>query len=225
MAEVFRAKSFGVEGFEKIIAIKRILPSMAEDAEFVQMFIDEAKIAGQLSHANICQIFELGKLDGTHFIAMEYIWGKDLLQISNRLRKLGQKALTSMACFVAAKVCEALDYAHRRKDPQGKPLQIIHRDVSPQNVLVSYEGRGQDHRLWHRQGGLRRSARRRHARPACSEGQVRLHVARAGARAAARSALGCLRHRDLAPRGANRREAVRQRQRLHDPRAGAQRRG
>src|SRR5512135_142189 len=91
MAEVFKAKSFGIAGFEKIIAIKRILPSMAEDADFIRMFIDEAKIAGQLSHANICQIFELGKISDSHFIAMEYIWGKDLLQIQNRLRKLKQR--------------------------------------------------------------------------------------------------------------------------------------
>src|SRR6185436_4586704 len=73
MAEVFKAKSYGVEGFEKIIAIKRILPTMGEDRDFIKMFIDEAKIAGQLAHANICQIFELGRIDGAHFIAMEYI--------------------------------------------------------------------------------------------------------------------------------------------------------
>ena len=88
MAEVFKAKAFGVEGFEKILAIKRILPSMAEDADFIEMFIDEAKIAGQLNHANICQIFELGRVDDSHFIAMEYVWGKDLLQIQNRFRKM-----------------------------------------------------------------------------------------------------------------------------------------
>src|SRR5688572_19714166 len=140
MAEVFKAKSFGVEGFEKIIAIKRILPSMAEDADFIQMFIDEAKIAGQLSHANICQTFELGKTSESHFIAMEFIWGKDLLQIQNRFRKLRQQLPVAMSCFIAAKVCEGLDYAHRKKDPLGRPLNIIHRDVSPQNVLVSYEG-------------------------------------------------------------------------------------
>jgi serine/threonine protein kinase len=140
MAEVFKAKSFGVEGFEKIIAIKRILPSMAEDGDFIEMFIDEAKIAGQLSHANICQIFELGKIGDSHFIAMEWIWGKDLLQISNRFRKLKQTMPIPLACYVAAKVCEGLDYAHRKRDAQGRPLQIIHRDVSPQNVLVSYEG-------------------------------------------------------------------------------------
>ncbi|MEZ4360700.1 MAG: protein kinase [Kofleriaceae bacterium] len=140
MAEVFKAKSYGVEGFEKIIAIKRILPSMGEDREFIKMFIDEAKIAGQLQHANICQIFELGRIEGAHFIAMEYIWGKDLLQIQNRLRKVHRSMPVDMACFMLAKVCEGLDYAHRKRDPMGRPLEIVHRDCSPQNVLVSYEG-------------------------------------------------------------------------------------
>jgi serine/threonine protein kinase len=140
MAEVFKAKSYGVEGFEKIIAIKRILPTMGEDRDFIKMFIDEAKIAGQLAHANICQIFELGRIDGSHFIAMEYIWGKDLLQIQNRLRKMKQPMPIPMACFSIAKVLEGLDYAHRKRDPLGRPLEIVHRDCSPQNVLVSYEG-------------------------------------------------------------------------------------
>ena len=140
MAEVFKAKSYGVEGFEKIIAIKRILPTMGEDRDFIKMFIDEAKIAGQLAHANICQIFELGRIDGSHFIAMEYIWGKDLLQIQNRLRKIKQPMPVQMACFSIAKVLEGLDYAHRKRDPLGRPLEIVHRDCSPQNVLVSYEG-------------------------------------------------------------------------------------
>ena len=140
MAEVFKAKSYGVEGFEKIIAIKRILPTMGEDRDFIKMFIDEAKIAGQLAHANICQIFELGRIDGSHFIAMEYIWGKDLLQIQNRLRKTKQQMPVAMACFALAKVLEGLDYAHRKRDPLGRPLEIVHRDCSPQNVLVSYEG-------------------------------------------------------------------------------------
>jgi serine/threonine protein kinase len=140
MAEVFKAKSYGVEGFEKIIAIKRILPTMGEDRDFIKMFIDEAKIAGQLAHANICQIFELGRIDGSHFIAMEYIWGKDLLQIQNRLRKLKMPMPVPMACFVIAKALEGLDYAHRKRDPLGRPLEIVHRDCSPQNVLVSYEG-------------------------------------------------------------------------------------
>ena len=140
MAEVFKAKSYGVEGFEKVIAIKRILPSMGEDRDFIKMFIDEAKIAGQLAHANICQIFELGRIEGAHFIAMEFIWGKDLLQIQNRLRKLKQTMSAAMACFIVGKVCEGLDYAHRKKDALGRPLEIVHRDCSPQNVLISYEG-------------------------------------------------------------------------------------
>ena len=140
MAEVFKAKSYGVEGFEKIIAIKRILPTMGEDRDFIKMFIDEAKIAGQLAHANICQIFELGRIDGSHFIAMEYIWGKDLLQLQNRLRKNKQAMPVPMACFIIAKVLEGLDYAHRKRDPLGRPLEIVHRDCSPQNVLISYEG-------------------------------------------------------------------------------------
>ena len=95
----------GVEGFEKIIAIKRILPTMGEDRDFIKMFIDEAKIAGQPAHANICQIFELGRIEGSHFIAMEYIWGKDLLQIQNRLRKQRQKMSPVMAAFIACKLC------------------------------------------------------------------------------------------------------------------------
>ena len=140
MAEVFKAKSYGVEGFEKVLAIKRILPSMGEDRDFIKMFIDEAKIAGQLAHANIWQIFELGRSDGAHFIAMEYIWGKDLLQLQNRLRKLKQSMAPVMAAFITGKVCEGLDYAHRKRDAMGRALEIVHRDCSPQNVLISYEG-------------------------------------------------------------------------------------
>jgi serine/threonine protein kinase len=140
MAEVFKAKSFGVEGLEKILAIKRILPSMAEDQEFIEMFIDEAKICGQLNHANICQIFELGRVGDDHFIAMEFIWGKDLLQIQNRFRKLRVRIFPEMAAYIVAKLCQGLDYAHRKKDAAGRPLGIIHRDISPQNILVSYEG-------------------------------------------------------------------------------------
>src|SRR5438309_1523275 len=140
MAEVFKAKSFGVEGFEKILAIKRILPSLAEDADFIQMFIDEAKICGQLNHANICQIYELGRVEDAHFIAMEFVWGKDLLQMQNRFRKLRQLMRPEMAAFIGAKMCEGLDYAHKKKDSTNKPLNIIHRDISPQNILCSYEG-------------------------------------------------------------------------------------
>ncbi|MEM9860493.1 MAG: protein kinase [Myxococcota bacterium] len=140
MAEVFLAKSFGIEGFEKIIAVKRILPTMAEDEDFIEMFIDEAKIAGHLNHANIVPIYELGKIGESHYIAMEYIWGKDLLQIMNRFRKLRKRMPAAMVAFIAGRMCEALDYAHNKRDRSGTPLRLIHRDISPQNILVSYEG-------------------------------------------------------------------------------------
>jgi len=140
MAEVFRAKSLGVKGFEKIVAIKRILPQLSEDQEFVQMFVEEAKIAGRLRHANIARILELGKIEGTHFIAMEYIFGKDLVQIKARLLEEGRSAPPKMAAWVMSSVLAGLDYAHRQVGSDGRPLGLIHRDVSPQNVLVSHDG-------------------------------------------------------------------------------------
>jgi serine/threonine protein kinase len=140
MAEVYTAKSFGIEGFEKIIAIKRILPTMAEDRDFIAMFIDEAKIAGHLTHANIVPIYELGKIGEAHYIAMEYVWGKDLLQIMNRFRRMRRHMPPVMAAWISSKMLEGLDYAHRKRDRHGRPMGIIHRDVSPQNCLISYEG-------------------------------------------------------------------------------------
>lgn len=140
MAEVFVAKTFGIQGFERLVAVKRILSSMADDQSFIEMFIDEAKIVGHLSHANIAGIYELGKVGKSHYIAMEYVWGRDLLQVMNRHRLFGQRIPPTRAAFVAAKMCDALDYAHNKRDARGKPLELIHRDVSPQNVLVSFDG-------------------------------------------------------------------------------------
>ena len=140
MAEVFKAKAFGVEGFERLVAVKRILPNIAEDEEFITMFIDEAKIAVQLQHANIAQIFDLGKVDDSYFIALEYVYGRDLRAIFDRLRKVGDKMPPAQACYVVMQVCEGLDYAHNKQDAQGRDLNLVHRDVSPQNVLVCYEG-------------------------------------------------------------------------------------
>ncbi len=139
MAEVFLAKRTGIEGFEKFIAIKKILPHLSEDEDFVQMFISEAKLAAQLNHQNIVQIHDFGKIGDTYYIAMEYLQGKNLKKI---WETLGQEhtiplklALEIMSC-----VCKGLDYAHRKEDNQGNPLHLVHRDVSPQNVIVSYEG-------------------------------------------------------------------------------------
>jgi len=140
MAEVFRAKAYGVEGFERLVAVKRILPNIAEDKEFIRMFIDEAKIAVQLNHANIAQIFDLGVVDSSYYIALEHIHGRDLRAIFDRCRNHGEPMPIAQACFVIMKVCEGLDYAHNKRDQGGGELNLVHRDVSPQNVLTSFEG-------------------------------------------------------------------------------------
>src|SRR3954463_8429355 len=140
MAEVFKAKAFGVEGFERLVAVKRILPNIAEDEEFIAMFIDEAKIAVQLQHANIAQIFDLGKVEGSFFIALEYVLGRDLRATFDRLRQRGEVLPFAQACFIVMQVCEGLDYAHNKRDGQGHELHLVHRDISPQNVLIGFEG-------------------------------------------------------------------------------------
>ncbi len=140
MAEVWRGKMFGAGGFERLVAIKRILPNIAEDDEFISMFIDEAKISVQLNHANVAQIYELGQISNSYFIAMEYIPGKDMRAIFDRCRKKGEPAPVPLVAFVVARMCEGLDYAHRKKDNLGRDLNIVHRDISPQNVLISFEG-------------------------------------------------------------------------------------
>lgn len=140
MAEIFKAKAFGVEGFERLLAVKKILASIAEDESFINMFIDEAKIAGQLNHPNIAQIFDLGKVNDSYFIALEYISGKDMKTIFERSRRIGEKVSIPRVCYVIMKVCEGLGHAHHKKDANGHDLNIVHRDVSPQNVLISYEG-------------------------------------------------------------------------------------
>jgi serine/threonine protein kinase/tetratricopeptide (TPR) repeat protein len=150
MAEVFKAKSYGVEGFEKVVVIKRILPALAESDQFVEMFIHEAKLAVRLSHANVVQVFDLGLAPGTvvggmpsadaYYMAMEYVSGLDLATLLARCRRQQVKIPIEMAVYVAAEVAKGLDHAHRRRDEQNQPLNIVHLDVSPQNVLISLEG-------------------------------------------------------------------------------------
>jgi serine/threonine protein kinase len=140
MAEVWRGKVFGAGGFERLVAIKRILPNIAEDEEFISMFQDEAKISVQLTHANICQIYELNRIGPSLYIAMEYVPGKDLRSIFERARKKGEPPPVPLVCYVIGKLCEGLDYAHRKKDQHGRDLNVVHRDISPQNVLISFEG-------------------------------------------------------------------------------------
>ncbi|HEX7581255.1 MAG TPA: TonB family protein, partial [Thermoanaerobaculia bacterium] len=140
MAEVFKARMSGEEGFEKVVAIKRILPHMADSVDFITMFIDEAKLAAQLTHSNIIHIYDLGKVDAYHYIAMEYVEGKDLRSILKLGPERGWPLPIELALFVASKVANALDYAHRRLGPEGRELDLVHRDVSPQNILISFEG-------------------------------------------------------------------------------------
>src|SRR3954462_13161402 len=131
MAEVFKAKSFGVEGFEKVLVIKRILPKLAEHAKFVDMFVHEAKLAVRLSHANIIQVFDLGRVDHpngdptSYFIAMEYVPGLDLATLLSRCRRSKRPIPLGMAVFLAAEIAKALDHAHRRRDEQSRPLGIV----------------------------------------------------------------------------------------------------
>ena len=140
MAEVFKARMSGEQGFEKIVAIKRIVPHMVTNAEFVTMFVDEAKLAAQLNHNNITHIYDLGKVDAWHYIAMEYVEGKDLRTLLRLGKERDFPLPPELALFITAKIANALDYAHRRSAPDGSELNLVHRDVSPQNILLSDEG-------------------------------------------------------------------------------------
>ncbi|HET6345833.1 MAG TPA: serine/threonine-protein kinase, partial [Myxococcota bacterium] len=140
MAEVFRAKVTGVEGFERLLAIKCMLPQLLADEHFKSMFQDEARLAVQLKHANIVQIEELGQLGERLYIAMELVNGRDLRHILRTAKSNLTPIPPSFAAYVIAKAAEGLDFAHRKAAVDGQPLNLVHRDVSPQNILVSYDG-------------------------------------------------------------------------------------
>ncbi len=140
MAEVFKARMMGMEGFQKTVAIKRILPHLTDNDEFVTMFIDEAKLAAQLNHNNIIHIYDLGKIKGSYYIAMEYIDGWDLRSVLQKCRDKGITVPIPLSLFTASLLAGALDYAHRKRDFENRDLGLVHRDVSPQNVLISKEG-------------------------------------------------------------------------------------
>jgi serine/threonine protein kinase len=140
MAEVFKAKRTGVEGFEKVVAVKRILPHLSDNKEFLDMFVDEAKMVAGLTHPNIVHIFDLGRIDRSYYIAMEYVHGRDLRTIQKRAREKGLRLPLDLSLRVVSQVCAALEYAHRKKDESGLPMEIVHREVSPQNILISFEG-------------------------------------------------------------------------------------
>ncbi|MBL8922902.1 MAG: serine/threonine protein kinase [Myxococcaceae bacterium] len=137
MAELYLAKD---TRSNRMVVLKRILPYLAEEVEFLTMFLDEARIAAQLHHPNIVEVFELGRLEGSTFIAMEWVDGPDLRKVLQRETERGAPIPPGIGAWVIARLCEGLHHAHQRRDPEGKALGIIHRDVSPQNVMVSYAG-------------------------------------------------------------------------------------
>ena len=140
MAEVYQARMMGMEGFQKTVAIKRILPHLTDNDEFVSMFIDEAKLAAQLNHNNIIHIYDLGKIDRSYYIAMEYIDGWDLRSLLASCRERGVTMPVPLGLHIGTLLASALDYAHRRRDFENRELGLVHRDVSPQNVLIAKEG-------------------------------------------------------------------------------------
>jgi eukaryotic-like serine/threonine-protein kinase len=140
MSEVFAARVLHGEGRGRVVAVKRLLPSLAEDPDMVRMFLDEARIAVQLDHPGVARVEELGREGVSYFIALEYVGGRDLKALLDLLGARGERLPVTLAAHVAARVLEALDHAHRCRDPRGRPLGIVHRDVSPRNVLLSFEG-------------------------------------------------------------------------------------
>ncbi len=140
MAEIHLAKTHGIENFEKLLVLKVIHPKFSEDQEFIDMLVDEAKISVQLSHANVGQIFDLGQIDSTYYIAMEFIDGRDLYQLLVRCSELEIEIPFDIIAFIALEAAAGLHYAHSKSDNYGRPLNLIHRDISPQNILLSYDG-------------------------------------------------------------------------------------
>ena len=140
MAEVYIGKMTGDEGFEKLLVIKKILPHLTTEDELVRSFIDEAKIAALLQHENIIHIYDFGNIEDFYFIAMEFLLGKDLqLVIKKSSEKELQIGLENIL-YITSKICEGLDYAHKLKNLHGEALNIVHRDISPQNIFVTYDG-------------------------------------------------------------------------------------
>lgn len=140
MAEIFRARPFNARNFKRYLAIKRILPNLADDEEFIEMFVDEARITVQLAHPNIAQIYELGRHKGTYYIVMEYIAGADVLSLINYYRRRRETLPPAQVAYIVSRIADGLAYAHAKVDAQGRPLEIIHRDISPQNVLLGFDG-------------------------------------------------------------------------------------
>jgi eukaryotic-like serine/threonine-protein kinase len=140
MATVHRAVERGIEGFERVVALKRLLPHLAEDEAFVRAFVREAKLASLLQHGNIVQLYELGRVGASYFISMEYIRGRDARRILRQAKRMTGPLPVGIAVAIVSELLDALDYAHTRADDNGTPLGLVHRDISPSNLLISHTG-------------------------------------------------------------------------------------
>lgn len=140
MAEVFLSRMAGPQGFERLVALKKVRPRFTEDTRFVERLVSEARIMVRLSHGNICQVLDFGVMDGQYFLAMEYVSGCDLSVLLHGLAMSHEAFPPVVAAWIATEVARGLDYAHRRTDESGRPLGVVHRDVTPENVLISHDG-------------------------------------------------------------------------------------
>ncbi len=140
MAEVFLGEAASVQGFKKRVAIKRVLPHLAQNGNFIGMFLDEARLGARLNHANIVTVFDIGAADDTYFIVMEFIDGCNLKKIIESLRRHGRHFPTKEALFLCMEACRGLSYAHELRDEEGDEMNLVHRDVSPPNILISKRG-------------------------------------------------------------------------------------
>ncbi|MEI8254827.1 MAG: serine/threonine-protein kinase [Deltaproteobacteria bacterium] len=140
MAEVFRGEAESLAGFKKQVAIKRVLPHLAQNEKFIRMFLDEARLCARLNHANIVQVFDIGHVENTYFIVMEFVDGVNLKAIVDHMKKRDQTVSLAAAAYMAMQICNGLQYAHDLTDSDGNLLHIVHRDMSPPNVLISKRG-------------------------------------------------------------------------------------
>jgi serine/threonine protein kinase len=140
MAELFLARTVGPEGFEKLVVLKKILPNFAENQKFVRLFLDEARLAATLDHPHIAHVYDMGKVDASYFFTMEFVHGQDLRATVKRTARLERRLPIDHAVQIGHAVASALHYAHERRKPDGSSLEIVHRDVSPSNILIAYDG-------------------------------------------------------------------------------------
>jgi serine/threonine protein kinase len=140
MAEIFFARFEGVAGFEKPVVIKRILPELAEEERFVTMFLNEARLAARITHPNVCQVYDLGRIEGRYFMALEYLDGVPLTSLVRLVRTAPAAGELRLVAGLFLQACEGLHHAHEQRDFEGRPINLIHRDISPQNLFVTVDG-------------------------------------------------------------------------------------